>query len=142
MATLKLGLGEIVKRVRLAKTTDEKVRLLQKYRDKHLEDVFVFAYHPNCVWLLPETEPPHTKNPKAADLQNQLRFRMKMMTQFVQTAQSSKMKQLKRESNYVMLLESVDPDCAELLLEMKSGKIKGIPATLIRKAYPDLTKGW
>lgn len=142
MATQKLGLGEIVSRIRAAKKTDEKVHLLQKYRDKDLEDVFVYTYHPNAVWLLPETAPPFTKNEKRLDLQNQMRYRMKHMPNYLQTPQGIKMKQLRRESNYVQLLESVDPDDADLLLEMKNGKIKGITKAVVQKAYPDLAKGW
>jgi hypothetical protein len=47
---------------------------------------------------------------------------------------------LRRETLFIQLLESVDPNDAKLLLAMKDKKsaFSGINKTIVRQAFPDL----
>ena len=53
---------------------------------------------------------------------------------------------LKRESQYIQLLESVDPDDAKLLIALKNRRMPGdasnITKEIVIEAFPTISKHW
>ena len=45
---------------------------------------------------------------------------------------------LKRETLFIGLLESIDPEDAKVLLAAKDKKLKGITAAIVNEAFPGL----
>jgi len=52
--------------------------------------------------------------------------------------------QAKRESLYIGMLESIDPDDAKVLLAMRTRKLpyKGLTQKLVAEAFPGIAKNW
>ena len=46
--------------------------------------------------------------------------------------------QMRREQLFIRILESVEPDDAELILQMKEREIKGVSKNVVSKAFPEL----
>jgi len=46
--------------------------------------------------------------------------------------------QMRREQLFVSILESVDPNDAELIIQMKDREIKGVSKNVVQKAFPEL----
>ena len=47
-------------------------------------------------------------------------------------------KQMRREQLFIRILESVEPEDAELIIQMKDREIKGVSKNVVAKAFPEL----
>ena len=45
---------------------------------------------------------------------------------------------IKRENLFIQILSSIQPEDAELLLQVKNGEIKGVSKSVVAKAFPEL----
>ena len=102
-----------------------------------IKAVLVHMFHPDIKFLLPEGEPPYKKS--------QFEDPGRLYTEFKKfylfcDGGHNEIKQTKREQLFVQLLESVDPDEAELLIAMKEKKspFKNITPALVKEAFPGL----
>ena len=68
------------------------------------------------------------------DAQGHLYVEMKRMYIFLEGL--NKVHQAKREQIFVRMLEEIDPDDAQLLLEVKARKIKGVSKKVVKQAFP------
>ena len=114
----------------------EKIKCLQANQSVTIP-VLKYTFDPNIEWVLPEGNPPYRPNSEAlpTDMYKELR----KLYIFIKGGNDN-VPQLKRESLFVDMLESVPADDAELLLSMKARKIpfKGITKKLALEAFPDL----
>jgi len=93
---------------------------------------------------LPETDPPFTPVDEAVDAQNVLKREVRKIKYFVNTADGQQLRPFKREQMFIELLESIDPNDAKLLLNVKNKKLpfKGITAKIVADAFPGIDEKW
>lgn len=117
---------------------EEKVKCLQANDNTAIRTILKFAYDPNIQWALPEGEPPY-KPCEYPHQENMLYQEIRRLYLFL-VGGNNNLKQLKRESMFIEILQSVDPDDAKLLLSIKEKKLpyKGLNSKIVLKAYPGL----
>lgn len=97
-----------------------------------------YAYDPAIKWLLPETDPPYTPCQYPHQEAN-LYQKTRTLYLFLEGGNNN-LNQIKRERLFIDILETVDPQDAILLLNVKNKKIpyEGIDSKLIAKAFPGI----
>lgn len=96
-----------------------------------------FCYRSDIVWDLPEGTPPYQKlNVPDNWGYNRLPSESRKFQYFVL---GNGLKSVKREQMFIEMLESISPDEAELLIQIKDGdiKIKNITKKLAVEAFPE-----
>ena len=119
-------------------TQKEKVQALNahQYRDV-LANIINLALNPNIKWLLPEGDPPY--KPCEFDVEGRFLVELRRLYLFLEGGNKN-LKQTKREQLFIEILESIDPNDAKLLLNMKDKKMpfKSINKVLAKKAFPGI----
>ena len=126
--------GKIVKR-------DERIAFLQNNKSPGLTDILRIQYDDTVVSALPEGAPNYRQDDAPKDYQYTILN--KAYTQFKYFFKgpiANDMKQIKRESLFLNLLETLHTEEAELLIAAKDKKMKykGITKKLVRDAFPNL----
>jgi hypothetical protein len=133
-----VGMAEFLEKVSKLKKKEEKIAALRHNDSVVLRSVLQGAYDPNIKWLLPEGDPPYKPN----DLQDQESVFIREVRKLVYFIDGPypNLKQIKRESMFVEMLENVAPADAVMMCAMKDKKLpwKGINEDLVREAFPDL----
>lgn len=135
------GLAEIIEEVRKSKNVKIKASILKDNESTQLIDLLQLTYNPTIKWILPEGNPPYDPAPKDGDLEGALLGKMRMMKYFISVNDQvlePQVHPIKREGIFVQLLEGIDPADAKLVLEMKSGEIKGVSKTVVKEAFPQI----
>jgi hypothetical protein len=135
---MKLGVAEILEQASKMKKDQERIAWLQHHNSVALETVLRGAFDSTIVWQLPEGDPPYKPN-DLVDQQNQLYTECRKMYLFIEGG-SPNLKQTKRETLFIEILETVDPKDAKLLLSIKNKKLpyKNITPELVNKAFPGI----
>jgi len=140
------GLAEILKAANDQETKAARIQYLKDNSSAALKKVLGFAYDPVIEWRLPETSPPYTPQPKEADLQNVLIAEIRKLNVFVNHNDYLNIKPLARETQYIQLLEAVDPDDAQLLIAIKNRTMPSfainITKDVVAEAFPGISKHW
>ena len=133
---MKLGYSEILKLVSEQKTEAQKIELLRKHGSEGLCQLVNLAFDKNAPWDLPDGDPPYKPNPYP-DQQNRLQAEQRRLYLFFKGGNNNLTK-LRRETLFIELLESIDPEDAKLILSIKANKLpyKGLPKSLFEKAWP------
>ena len=126
--------GKIVKR-------DERIKFLQLNKSPGLTDILRINYDDVVVSALPEGAPNYRQDDAPKDYQYTILN--KAYTQFKYFFKgpiANEMKQIKRESLFLNLLETLHVEEAELLIAAKDKKMKykGITKKLVKDAFPNL----
>ena len=126
--------GKIVKR-------DERIKFLQLNKSPGLTDILRINYDDAVVSALPEGAPNYRQDDAPKDYQYTILN--KAYTQFKYFFKgpiANEMKQIKRESLFLNLLETLHVEEAELLIAAKDKKMKykGITKKLVKDAFPNL----
>ena len=126
--------GKIVKR-------DERITFLQNNKSPGLTDILRIQYDDTIVSALPTGAPNYRQDDAPKDYQYTILN--KAYTQFKYFFKgpiANDMKQIKRESLFLNLLETLHTEEAELLIAAKDKKMKykGITKKLVRDAFPNL----
>ena len=137
------GIAEILIRISEINDEDERVAELRKANDRYpaIYKVLKHGFCRRIKWNLPPGTPPFEKQKKAMDLQGNLHSKIRNFEYFVQ-GNYPDMKPHQREKVFIGMLETCDPDDADLLIMVKDRKIrynKRITPLLCRKAWPDRT---
>lgn len=133
---MQLSLSEIVHKACELKTKKEKVEWLKQNNSVALRNILICMYDKTKIqFLLPDTAPPYT--PSAShEIQGSLLREARKLKYFIKGMGFDDMKQIKRETVFIELLESVDPKDAELLLSMiKQKPLKGLTVKTINEAF-------
>ena len=137
---------EIFKEVHNAKKKAEKIAVLHHYSSAAVKTVLGYTYNPNVKWLLPEGTPPYTPLPKGADQESALASELRKIYLFTEgdTEAQRNLKPNRRETLFIVMLESIDPRDAKVLIGMKERKLpfNGLTRKLVDEAFPNLTKDW
>jgi hypothetical protein len=143
---MKLSFYEIFDQVGKAKTKAEKQEILRRFSGPALKQVLGMTYNPNIKWLLPEGEPPYKPLKSGSDMEGRLESELRRLYLFVEGTSDTQrnLKQVRRESLFIDLLESIDPGDAKVLLGMKEGKLpfKGLTKKLVAETFPKLSTDW
>jgi len=139
-----VGLAEILKEASEITDVGERVAYLTTNSSPALKSIVGYVYDPVIEWLIPESDPPYTPQPKEADLQNVLYAEIRRIRIFVNHNDYLNTNQIVRERQFIELLESVDPDDARLLLAMKRREMPypNLGIDVIRQAFPTISKHW
>lgn len=136
----------IFKKVEEAKTKAEKIQILKNNSSPVLKQILGLTYDPRVNWLLPEGTPPYTPLSENADAEITLQYASRQFYLFIEGNNETQrnLKQIKRESLFIQLLESVNPAEVKVLLGMKERKLpyKGVTRKLVAEAFPNLAKDW
>ena len=126
--------GAIVKR-------DERIEFLQQNKSPGLTDLLRINYDADIVSLLPMGAPSYQQDdaPKGYEYTT-LNKAYSQFKYFFKGPIGNKMKPLKREGMFLNLLETLNPEEAELLIAAKDKnmKLKGITPSLVTDAFPNL----
>jgi hypothetical protein len=135
---------EVFQKISNAKTKAEKVALLQEYRSPALIHLFVWNFDESIETALPPGEVPYTPNDnKTGEGVSRLNSQYRILYNFVRGG-NDPLSQTKRESMFIQLLESLDPNEAEclcLVKDKKLGKRYTITHNTVKEAYPDVVWG-
>ena len=135
---MRLSISEILDRVSKAKTKQEKLDLFRQHDNPVLRSVLKHTLDKSIVFDLPEGAPPYRPSDHV-ESQGMLYSEARKLYLFVKDGHPG-LTNLKRESLFITMLESVDPKDAELLIGMKDKKLpyKGINVALVTEAFPGL----
>jgi hypothetical protein len=135
---MRVGVAEFLETVSKLKKKEEKVAALKHNDSFVLKTILQGAFDPRIKWLLPEGDPPYTPN-ALVDQENVLIHDSRKLIHFVEGGNPG-LKQSKRESLFVEMLETVTPADAKLLCAIKEKKLpwKGITPEIVNEAFPGL----
>lgn len=133
--------AETLKDINKLKSRDERLEALKENDSQVLRVILKWNFDPSIrnIGLLPEGSPPYTPS-KTAKSNLDVAVKQGVFKQFFKNAHSATLTQIKRESQFIRLLEAVSPAEAELLCKVKDGSLNyiGITKKLCREAFPDL----
>lgn len=106
-----------------------------------LQTVFKFSMDPKVEWLLPEGNPPYTPA-EETNLDSAFYREMRKLYLFVKGGNDD-LHQIKRETIFINMLQTIKPEDAILLLQIKDKNLpyENITPTLVEKAYPGIFNG-
>lgn len=129
---------EILEEASKLKSEKDKIEYLRQHEDNNaLMTILAGAYYDGVKWNLPPGEPPY----KPCDPINAETFLYgEVRRLYLFCEGGAALSNLRRESLFVEMLESVHPKDALILLAMKEKKLpyKGLTKSLISKAFPGL----
>jgi hypothetical protein len=135
---MRIGIAEFLEKVSKLKKREEKIAAL-KYNDSfQIRTILQGVFDPRIVWVLPEGTPPYTPS-ALVDQENVLINDCRKLIYFIEGG-SPNLKQARRETMFIEMLEAVAPADAKLLCSIKEKKLpfKGITADIVQEAFPDL----
>lgn len=129
---------EILEAVSKCKTSTEKVNVLRALCGPPVKALLKYALDPNIRFMLPTGDTPY-KPCQQLDQHGRLFTEMRRIYLFIENGHPT-LKQVQRETLWIQLLESIEPNDAKLLNCVKDKKLpfKGITAKLINEAWPGL----
>lgn len=140
---MKLLLSEVLQKAHNAKTKAEKIKILQDNVSQALKSILIINYDESIVSLLPEGEPPFTKNEAPAGTEHtRLEHEARILHHFFKGG--SNLSQIKRENMFIQLLEGLHPDEAEVIIRAKDkqlGKRYKVTKACVSEAFPEITWG-
>ena len=136
---IRISIAEIVKTASNFKSKKEKVEFLQKHDTVPLRTVLRLIYDKNIEFLLPEAPPPWKKN-SLPDTDTMLYREARRLRIFVRGGGYEDLKQVKRESLFISLLEDINNDDAELLANnmLSHTPVKGLTKETVEAAFPTI----
>ena len=138
---MKLSIAEILKKASEIADENARINWLRQNNSPVLETILRGAYDPSIKWQLPEGEPPYKPN-DLVDQENRLFAEARKLYLFIEGGNPN-LKQLRRESLFIELLETVDPEDAKLLLAIKDKKLPypNLTPQFINKVFPGIIRG-
>ena len=135
------SISEILHEIGEQASFQDRVKVMRSYRGNNpLRTILRYAYDPRIKFLLPEGTPPYKEN-DFPDQQGNLYYHFKKLYLFIEGGNPN-ITDLKRESLFIGMLETVDKDDAKILIGMKDKEIpvKNVTQKLTERAFPDLFK--
>lgn len=118
---------------------EEQIKALQQNDNSAIRTILKFCYAPEIKWILPPGAPPYTPC-EFPNIENMLYSEARRLYLFVEGGNPN-LTNLKRETMFIDLLQSVTPDDAKLLIAIKDKKLPyegKLTKKTILKAYPGL----
>jgi hypothetical protein len=136
---IRIAISEVLKKAGEFKNKKEKIEWLHKNDSIPLRTVIRLIYDKDITFLLPETPPPWKKN-KLPDTDTMLYREARRLRIFVKGGGYDNLKQVKRESLFISLLEDINNEDADLLTQnmLSHTPVKGLTRQTVEEAFPDL----
>ena len=134
--------SELFKAVHGKKTVPLKVELLKQHKNDSVKALLIWNFDKGINSALPEGEVPYKPNEAPANTPGHTRLlhEYRSLYNFV-TGGNNKLSQMKRETMFVQLLESLHADEAALLLLVKDKELQSkyrITRSVVEQAYPEI----
>ena len=133
------AVSKILKEASEIKAKKERVAFLRSHHPNELMKLLLkYTYDPNIKFALPPGTPPF-KESEVIDADGRLYTEMRRLYLFLEGGNPD-LSALRRETLFIQLLESIDPDDAKLMIGVKDKKLpyKGITEAVVREAFPNL----
>lgn len=138
---MKLSIAEVLEKAAAGDKVNGKAKVLQENDSATLRKILKYTYSDKITFNgLPAGEPPYTPN-SLVDQENVLYAETRRLYLFTDGGNPD-LKQMRKETLFIELLENVDSKDALVLIGMKDKKLpeqyKGITKSVVKKAFPDL----
>ena len=136
-------ISEVLEKAGELKTKKEKVVYLRTNNSLPLRAILKGSFDKSVEFNLPKGEPPYRKDdaPKGFEPSNLYKVQRRFKY-FAKGGIGDSMTSVRREKMFIDCLESLHPDEAQLLLDMKNqklgGKYNGITPKLVSEIWPTL----
>lgn len=141
---MKLLMHEVLQKVSNAKTKAQKIKLLQEYNTPALRQILIANFDESVISELPEGDVPYTKNDAPEDTEHtKLVHEYKKLYLFFKGG-APQLKQSRRETLFIQLLEGLHHGEAEVLCLVKDkqlGKRWKITQQCVAEAFPQIKWG-
>lgn len=133
---MKLSVAEVLKKASDMTDENQRIQWLRQNNSVALESVLRGAFDPVIKWQLPPGAPPY-KPSDIVDQQHRLYTECRKLYLFIEGGNPN-LKQIRRESLFIEMLEVIDPEDAKLLIAVKEKTMPypNITLDLVRKAFP------
>lgn len=134
-----LSISEILELTNKIHLKQDQIDFLRRHESLPLKGILKFALDSSIEWLLPPGAPPF-KPCEALDQEGQLYQKASKLMIFIKGGGYDDLRQAKRESLFISLLESLTPGDAELMTFVKDKMINfpDITPALVQEAFPGL----
>lgn len=138
---------EVFEALEKAKNVKERVSILQENDTFEIKTILQGAFHPNVIFDLPEGAPPYTPDAGVAGMQptplhKQLVYLVNCVKGKGKFDEKDRYTRMRRESQFIKILEIAYKKDAEILIAMKDKKLHklypSLNASLVRKAFPNV----
>jgi hypothetical protein len=134
---------EILNELDACTTKQRKVDLINTKYNSHtpLQYILRWNYDDSIKSMMPEGEPPFDKERKDGSSPQSLWTYLKMFPNFVESAQSKQLPELKRENLFIEMLDALDVEESVTVCLAKDGKLEdkyNISLDVVNAAYPDI----
>lgn len=141
---MKLLISEVLQKVSNAKTKAAKIKLLQQHSTPALRSLMIVNYDESVVSLLPDGDVPYEPNDAPAGTEHTvLEHEYRKLYLFFKGGSSS-LKQSKRESLFVQMLEGLEKSEAAALVLAKDKNLQKkykITKACVEEAFPQIKWG-
>lgn len=141
---MKLLISEVLQKVSNAKTKAAKIKLLQQHSTPALRSLMIVNYDESVVSLLPDGDVPYVPNDAPAGTEHTvLEHEYRKLYLFFKGGSSS-LKQSKRESLFVQMLEGLEKSEAVALVLAKDKNLQKkykITKACVEEAFPQIKWG-
>ena len=137
---MELEVFEILEQFGQQTTRADKIKLLKANNIPAIRDVCRGAYDKTLEFSLPEGKPPYNPN-RPESVPSTLRKEHRNFGYFVKgLPQSEKITNMRRETMFIQLLESIHAEDAIIVLNMvaKKAPVKGLTKKIVEEAFPNL----
>lgn len=135
------SIASIIQEVEKETDPDKQADILKKNSSAALKTIIGYSMDPQVKWLLPEGDPPYRPIHEGTDQEGRLYSDARRLMYFINTPEGMEIKQIRRESLFIELLETIAPEDAKLLLRCKNKKLN-ISVEAVKKAFPGISKNW
>ena len=132
--------SKVLEEVAEKPTKKEKIQHLRYHQgNKVMLKFFEYVFNPEIKFALPPGEPPYAPNELGESNDSGLYRELRKFYLFIEPVNPN-VHQIKRESLFIDLLESIHPEEAKLVCSVKDKKMpyKGITKKLVKEAFPNL----
>jgi hypothetical protein len=131
-----IAMSEIMSKAARIKDRPRRIKYLQNNYSKALHEVMAYGYDERIIWMLPPDPPPYKPLEEAAEEASGMLFtEYKKLYLFVQNGHPN-LKQVRRETIFIDLLERLHPGDAKMLVRLSGKKLpQGITRELIEEAF-------
>ncbi|MFZ9728918.1 MAG: DUF6433 family protein [Candidatus Nanopelagicaceae bacterium] len=141
---MKLLISEVLQKVSNAKTKAQKIQLLHEHNTPALRSILIANFDESIVSLLPPGQVPYLENDAPAGTEHtKLEHEYRKLYLFFKGGSNS-LKQSKRESLFIQMLEGLHKSEAALLCLVKDkelGKKYKITRACVEEAFPHIQWG-
>jgi len=133
---------EVIELLNKQKTKVDKIKVLKENESWALKDFIRGVMDSTIEFLLPKGAPPPYTAAEEHNCPSSFLRENKKLAYFVKgSPKAENLPALKRESVFIGMLESINPNDAQLMVEMINKKVpKGLTRPIVEEAFPGLLR--